>query len=58
VDHGVSLPVPDKAPLIDLSRAMLDAHLVGDLAKPCALGLGPVLAAALGLTLPYSWHKA
>lgn len=50
VDHGVTLPVADEKTIINLSRAMLDAHPVGNLAKPCALGLGPVFAAPLGLT--------
>ncbi len=49
LDHGVALPVADEAPGIDLIWAVLDAHAVGNLAEPCALGLGTVLAAALGL---------
>lgn len=50
LDHGVALPVPDGEAVIDLSRAVLDAHAVGDLAEPRALGVGAVLAAPFGLT--------
>lgn len=50
LDHGVALPVPDDEPSIVLRRAMLDAHAVGDLVKPCALCLDSVLVAPLGLT--------
>ena len=50
LDDGVALPVADEAPIIDLSRTMLDAYSVRDLAEPSALGLGTVLAATLGLT--------
>uniref|UniRef100_UPI0035D90CC2 hypothetical protein n=1 Tax=Halomonas piscis TaxID=3031727 RepID=UPI0035D90CC2 len=49
LDHGVTLPVANEAPFIDLSRAMLDAHAVGNLAESCALGLILMLAAPFGL---------
>ena len=49
LDHSVTFPVPNEAPVIDLSGAMLDALAVGNLAKSCALCLGTVFAASLGL---------
>ena len=34
LEYGVALPMADKAPVFDLSEAVLDAYPVRDLAKP------------------------
>lgn len=49
LDHGITLPVTDRQPIIDFRRTVLDAHPVGDLAQPSAFDLSTVLAAMLGL---------
>ncbi len=50
LNHGVTLPMPDEAAFLDLRRAMLDAHAMGDPAKSCAFGPGTAFAVPPGLT--------
>ena len=50
LNHGVALPISDKASIIKFIWAVLDPDSVRDLAQPDALGVRAVLIVAFGLT--------